>query len=151
MKLCKNTAWSTNALGDLGVAVNGTGFKKAKSMKSQQQKRDRGLSFESAWTGRCYLQELISCLLKHLVISASDVDSDIPIKTETCYRKERCRVPWGERLGAAWHNSSGVWIAFACSVSCPMTGWIRDQTLVHFVSPANRKAFHCVTVLWLMF
>ena len=52
-----------------------------KSMKSQQQKRHRSLSFESAGTGRCYLQELISCLLKHLVIGASDVDSDIPTKT----------------------------------------------------------------------
>ena len=36
------------ALGDLGVAINGTGYKKAKSLKSQQQKRDRGLSIESA-------------------------------------------------------------------------------------------------------
>ena len=36
------------ALEDLGVAVNGTGYKKAKSLKSQQQKRERGLSIESA-------------------------------------------------------------------------------------------------------
>ena len=27
---------------------NGTGYKKAKSLKTQQQKRDRGLSIESA-------------------------------------------------------------------------------------------------------
>ena len=32
----------------IGVAINGTRYKKAKSVKSQQQKRDRGLSFESA-------------------------------------------------------------------------------------------------------
>ena len=66
------------ALGDLGVAINGTGYKKANSMKSQQQKRDRGLSIER---GRCYLQELIRCLVKPFVISAGDVDSDILKKT----------------------------------------------------------------------
>ena len=60
---------------------NGTGYKKAKSLKTQQQKRDRGLSIESAWTGRYYLHELIPCLVKPFVISASDVDSDIPINT----------------------------------------------------------------------
>ena len=55
-------------LGDLRVAKNGTGYKKAKSLKSLQQ-------------SRCYLQELIRCLVKHFVVSASDVVSHIPIKT----------------------------------------------------------------------
>ena len=69
-------------LGDLRVAKNGTGYKKAKSLKSQQQNVIlRGLSIESAWIGRCYLQELIRCLVKHFVVSASDVVSHIPIKT----------------------------------------------------------------------
>ena len=64
-----------------------------------------------------------------------------PQKPKHAIGKKRYRVPRGEGLGVAWHNSSSVWIAFACSVSCPMTGRIRNQTLVHFVSD-NRKAFH---------
>ena len=58
----------------------GRDTKKAKSRKSQQQKCERGLSVESAWTGKYYPQKLFRCFLKPFVVSASDVDSDIPIK-----------------------------------------------------------------------
>ena len=75
----------TKALGDSGVAINGMGYKKAKSLKSQLQKRGGGLFVEGTWTGRCYLQELVRCLLKPFVISASDVDWDVPEKVS---RKE---------------------------------------------------------------
>ena len=66
--------------------------------KLQQQKQDGGLSVEGTWIGRSNFQELIRCLLKPFVISASDVDWNVPAKIS---RKEEMQSTQGRGLGAA--------------------------------------------------
>ena len=93
------------------------------------------------WCPKPFLRELNSFLMQTLSFVPINLHRRWPREWKHSIGKKRYRVPRGEGLGVAWHNSSSVWIAFACSLSCPMTGRIRNQTLVHFVSD-NRLAFH---------